>query len=85
MTNNPSVQTKLRQHLLERLPQPITADSLSPSNVPYLEAVVHEALRLSRTAGGGAREGMFPTGFEADIQPKGIQSFSAMSFQRELR
>jgi cytochrome P450 len=59
MTNNPAIQIKLRQHLLERLPQPVTADSLSPSNVPYLEAVVQETLRLSRTAGGISREGQY--------------------------
>lgn len=59
MTNNPSVQHKLRQHLLDLLPQPITADSVSSINVPYLEAVVHETLRLSRTASGTSRESKF--------------------------
>lgn len=58
MTNHPEVQHQLRAHL-ERLPQPITGDSLSADNVPYLEAVVQETLRLSRTAGGMSREGQW--------------------------
>ncbi|OCF71108.1 hypothetical protein I204_08344 [Kwoniella mangroviensis CBS 8886] len=60
MTNNPSIQTKLRGHLLERLPQDtdmnMNFDDLSPANVPYLEAVVHETLRMARTAGGFLRD-----------------------------
>ncbi|WVQ69524.1 uncharacterized protein L199_007744 [Kwoniella botswanensis] len=60
MTNNPSIQTKLRGHLLERLPENsdknINFDDLSPANVPYLEAVVHETLRVARTAGGFLRD-----------------------------
>jgi cytochrome P450 len=61
MTNASDVQRKLRKHLLTRLPeledrQP-TFEDLNAANVPYLEAVVHETLRLSRTAGGYVREG----------------------------
>ncbi|WWD07402.1 hypothetical protein V865_005500 [Kwoniella europaea PYCC6329] len=60
MTNNPSIQTKLRGHLLERLPENsdmnMNFDDLSPASVPYLEAVVHETLRMARTAGGFLRD-----------------------------
>ncbi|KAK8847633.1 hypothetical protein IAR55_005492 [Kwoniella newhampshirensis] len=60
MTNHPEVQRKLRDHLIHRLPwikdrRPGFVE-LNATNVPYLEAVVHETLRLSRTAGGVARE-----------------------------
>nr|XP_019046906.1 hypothetical protein I302_03510 [Kwoniella bestiolae CBS 10118]OCF25836.1 hypothetical protein I302_03510 [Kwoniella bestiolae CBS 10118] len=60
MTNNPAIQRKLRQHLLNRLPQDIihnmTFDDLIAVNLPYLEAVVHETLRMARTAGGFLRD-----------------------------
>lgn len=61
MTNNPSVQRKLRDHVLTRMPelqdrQP-TFEDLNAANLPYLEAVVFESLRLSRTAGGYVRQG----------------------------
>ncbi|WWC86654.1 uncharacterized protein L201_001531 [Kwoniella dendrophila CBS 6074] len=60
MTNNPSVQRKLRDHLQDKIPdykeQGLNYDNLSPSNVPYLEAVVHETLRIARTAGGYLRD-----------------------------
>ncbi|OCF44809.1 hypothetical protein I317_01298 [Kwoniella heveanensis CBS 569] len=60
VTNHPQVQRKLRQHLQVRLTdlrdrQP-TYEELSSSNVPYLEAVVHETLRLARTAGAYLRD-----------------------------
>lgn len=62
MTNHPAVQRKLRDHMLSRMPelqdrQPTFAD-LNATSLPYLEAVVHETLRLSRTVGGYVREGM---------------------------
>lgn len=60
MTANPDIQRKLRAHVLERIPEiqdrAPTYEELNASNTPYLEAVVHEILRLSRTAGGYARE-----------------------------
>jgi cytochrome P450 len=61
MTNHPEVQIKLKKHLKEVLPemedrQPRFED-LNAVNTPYLEAVVHEALRLSRTASGYGRDG----------------------------
>jgi cytochrome P450 len=60
MTVNPDIQRKLRAHVLERIPEiqdrSPTFEELSATNTPYLEAVVHETLRLSRTAGGYARE-----------------------------
>jgi cytochrome P450 len=60
MANHPEVQYKLRRHVLERLPElqdrPPNFEDLSATNTPYLEAVVHETLRISRTAGGYARE-----------------------------
>lgn len=61
MTTHPEIQRKLRQHILDKIPEiqdrPPTYEELNPANVPYLEAVVHETLRISRTAGGYAREG----------------------------
>ena len=61
MTAHPDVQRKLRAHILERLPdiqeRDPTFEELNATNTPYLEAVVHESLRMSRTAGGYAREG----------------------------
>ena len=65
MTNNPSVQHKLRAEMLKAFPeiqdrQPRFED-LNAVSTPYLEAVVHETLRLSRTAGGYTREGAVET------------------------
>lgn len=61
MTNNPDIQRKLRGHLLDALPELAdrapTFEDLNATTVPYLEAVVHEVLRLSRTAGGYSRDG----------------------------
>jgi cytochrome P450 len=61
MTNHPEIQIKLRKHILEKVPelsdrQP-TFEDLNAVTTPYLEAVVHEALRLSRTASGYGRDG----------------------------
>ena len=44
LSKNPDIQTKLRAELLEFGPDP-TYDQL-PNNLPYLDAVVHEALRM---------------------------------------
>lgn len=61
MTNHPDVQRKLRTHLLERIPElqdrDLTFADVDPGNVPYLEAVMQESLRLSRIAGTVVREG----------------------------
>lgn len=61
MTIHPEVQRKLRAHIQERIPdiqeRVPTFEELNATNTPYLEAVVHESLRMSRTAGGYAREG----------------------------
>ena len=63
MTNHPEVQHKLRRHILDSFPEweeegrtPVFED-LNATKLPYLEAVVYEALRLSRTAGGFTRQG----------------------------
>ncbi|WVF69549.1 hypothetical protein IAT40_004327 [Kwoniella sp. CBS 6097] len=60
MTNHPHVQRKLHDHLLTRLTdlneRRPTYEELSPNHVPYLEAVVHETLRLARTAGAYLRD-----------------------------
>jgi cytochrome P450 len=61
MTNNPDIQHKLRNEMIKAFPeiedrQP-TYEDLNAANTPYLEAVVHETLRMSRTAGGYTREG----------------------------
>jgi len=37
--------------------RPPTLEDLTPGKLPYLEAVVQETLRLSRTAGGYSRDG----------------------------
>lgn len=62
MTINPEIQRKLRTSVLEALPEvqdrPPSFEDLTPAKLPYLEAVVQETLRLSRTAGGYSREGM---------------------------
>ena len=62
MTNHPDIQRKLRRHILDRFPewhddgrQP-TFEDLNSINLPYLEAVVYESLRMSRTAGGFTRQ-----------------------------
>ena len=44
LAKNPDMQTKLRTELLEFGADP-TYDQL-PNNLPYLDAVVHETLRL---------------------------------------
>lgn len=58
MTIHPEIQHKLRSEVLKHLPEiqdrPPTMEELN--GIPYLEAVVHETLRLSRTASGYARE-----------------------------
>jgi cytochrome P450 len=67
MTISPDVQRKLRAHILEVMPEiqdrPPTFEDLTPGKLPYLEAVVQETLRLSRTAGGYSREGTFSVVF----------------------
>lgn len=61
VTNHPHVQHKLRQHLLKRMPElqdrDMTYDDLTGDKLPYLEAVVHEVLRMARIAPALAREG----------------------------
>lgn len=67
MTISPDIQRKLRKHVLEVMPElqdrPPTFEDLTPGKMPYLEAVVQETLRLSRTAGGISREGRLPFSF----------------------
>jgi cytochrome P450 len=41
--------------------RPPTLEDLTPGKLPYLEAVVQETLRLSRTAGGYSRDGESPS------------------------
>lgn len=67
MTVYPEVQCKLRKSVLDAIPElqdrPPSFDDLTAAKLPYLEAVVQETLRLSRTAGGYSREGeSLPTG-----------------------
>lgn len=61
MTLFPDVQRKLKSSVLEAMPEiqdrPPSFDDLTAVKLPYLEAVVQETLRLSRTAGGYSREG----------------------------
>ncbi|ORY21756.1 cytochrome P450 [Naematelia encephala] len=75
MTNHPEVQRKLRKHMLEKLPEmqdrPPKFEDLNATNTPYLEAVVHETLRLSRTAGGYSREVTQDVTVLGKVIPKG--------------
>ncbi|KAK4684370.1 hypothetical protein P7C73_g5809, partial [Tremellales sp. Uapishka_1] len=81
MTIHPEVQIKLRQHLLSVLPeiqdrQP-TYEELNGISTPYLEAVVHETLRLSRTAAGYVREAVE----DMEILGKRVPKGSILMFQ----
>nr|XP_031860768.1 uncharacterized protein CI109_003812 [Kwoniella shandongensis]KAA5527840.1 hypothetical protein CI109_003812 [Kwoniella shandongensis] len=77
MTNHPEVQRKLRAHLYERLPDVQNGtpsfEELNAANTPYLEAVVHETLRLARTAGGVSREVKHDMFILGKLVPKGTQ------------
>jgi hypothetical protein len=72
MTVFPDIQRKLRKHILESMPElqdrPPTLEDLTPGKLPYLEAVVQETLRLSRTAGGYSRDGMFSPPLRISIE-----------------
>ena len=60
MTRHPEIQHKLRNEILSHRPELQDRPPLFEElDIPYLEAVVHETLRLSRTAGGYARESTF--------------------------
>ncbi|KAL7419102.1 hypothetical protein Q5752_005938 [Cryptotrichosporon argae] len=85
MTNNPAVQVKLRAHLQATMPfldtRPPALDDVVPDKTPYLEAVVQEALRLSRTAAGVIRRASELTTVSHDtvvlgkVLPKGVDLF----------
>jgi cytochrome P450 len=59
MSNHPNVQRKLRAHVLATMPyihdRPLRYEDLGPVAAPYLEAVVQETLRFSRTVAAFAR------------------------------
>ena len=61
MTTDPVVQQKLRDSILEAAPELTdrspTFEDVDPSNMPYLEAVIFETLRIARVASAFAREG----------------------------
>jgi cytochrome P450 len=63
MTNHPEVQIKLRKHVQQRLPDiqdtPPTFEDVNATNLPYLEAVVWETLRLGRIAAAFGRDGEY--------------------------
>lgn len=57
LAKNPDKQDKLRQEVLQCLPNKtskLTADSLN--NLPYMRAVLKEALRVSPVLAGNARK-----------------------------
>lgn len=74
-TKHPEVQHKLRAHVFERVPgiadAPPTFEDVRATKLPYLEAVVHECLRLSRTAGGFARDCIKDVTINGVFIPKG--------------
>ncbi|ESK87653.1 cytochrome p450 [Moniliophthora roreri MCA 2997] len=53
LATNPSTQKKLQQELDENLPAEHTATLESVKNLPYLQAVIQESLRLHSTSGIG--------------------------------
>lgn len=87
ITNHPEVQRKLRDHLLERIPELQDRDmeygDVDAKKVPYLEAVVQECLRLSRTASGFAREARVDTTILGYPIPKGTIIITPAKFQVE--
>jgi cytochrome P450 len=76
----PEVQRKLHRELVERLPHPgertMTYKELSDTNLlPYLSAVVYEALRVSGTANVVNRDATCDTVVLGHHIPKGTQVF----------
>ena len=60
MTNHPSIQRKLRDHILERIPElqdrPPDFNDMNATSLPYLEAVIYETLRTSRMTPSSGRQ-----------------------------
>jgi len=60
LTNYPEVQRKLRASVLSCVPEiadrPPVFEEMNPETIPYLEAVVHEVLRISVVAPSFSRE-----------------------------
>jgi cytochrome P450 len=65
MAANPDIQRKLRNYLRKTMPEfddrpPAYAD-VTAENLPYLEAVAWETLRLAKTAGAVTRQATVDT------------------------
>ena len=65
--NHPGIQVKLREHLHSALghvqPGECSVEDVAPEKTPYLEALVHETLRVARIAVGVARRSKAATPF----------------------
>jgi cytochrome P450 len=81
----PEVQRKLHRELVERLPHPgertMTYKELSDTNLlPYLTAVMYEALRVSRTANQVDRDTTCDTVILGHHIPKGTHVFFTIGY-----
>lgn len=80
MTNHQETQTRLRQALQKCFPDATSkdlpsAEALATADCPYLDAVVAESLRVSRTAGGMVREALVDTEILGYRVPAGTSVF----------
>lgn len=83
LAQNPEKQTKLRDEVCKYLPSKtsnLTSDSLN--NMPYMRAVLKEALRMSPVLAGNARQ----TGRDIVLNgyqvPEGVSQSSTYFFQK---
>lgn len=89
LAENPEIQTKLHESVKIAFSHSAetrfsTAAEIAEANIPYLDAVVHEVLRFSRTTPGAAREALVDTRILGYHIPKGTNvmvSLQADSFQ----
>lgn len=73
LADNQDVQAKLHDDLVAAFPDGFTSTQLIQAELPYLDAVVHEMLRWSRTTGVVTREAMCDTQILGYPIPKGAQ------------
>ena len=81
LADNPDVQTKLRSALHATFPKALsagtmpTAEEITKSKIPYLEAVIEEIVRCSGNAPGVVRSAMVDTEILGYPIPKGTDVF----------